>query len=356
MNYAYQIDYLPVGDASKAGDAICMRYATDNNFENQKVIVIDGGYSENGENIVSHLRNYYNTNKVDLVIATHSDHDHCLGLKTVITKCEIKQIWMHKPWEHSEDIRKYLHDGRITDSSLSERLKESFKVVYDIVELAIEKNIPIQEPFEGLEYDKGVLRILGPSKDYYQELLIQSPKTPQVSQEQIIKGFQGIKETIIESLDLLTETLSDPADDATSHINSTSTIIWFNWSDGKVLFTSDAGVLSIQKAIDYSKSKNFDILSPNLLHCPHHGSKRNVGPSLLNQFQLEGKSVIISCPKDGRPKHPSQRVVNALIRRGANVVQTAGKIILHQYNASREGWSTVAPMKFEPDLTNEDES
>lgn len=360
MQGAYQIDYLPVGHGSSAGDAICIRYSGDNSFRDQKVIVIDGGYTENGAEIISHIQRYYKTDSIDLVVATHSDSDHCLGLKTVLQNCDVKLLWMHKPWEHSVEIRDAFHDGRITDSSLEKRLRESFNVVHDIEQIALDKEINVIEPFSGLSFDAGILRVLGPTKEYYQQLIIQSPKTPQAKTTlgDAVEFAQGIMEKVIEKFDdWTTELLKNPPENATSEINNTSAILWFNWAGKSALFTADAGVPALNNALEYSISKGYDITAPNFLHCPHHGSRRNIGPTLLNQFTLENTSVIISCPPDGRPKHPSQRVINAFNRRGAKVMQTAGVGIIHQYNAPREGWNREVPLLgFVEDVTDEIES
>lgn len=356
MNGSFQIDYLPVGKGKKAGDAICMRYASDETFKNQKVIVIDGGYTENGVKLVEHISKYYETDSIDVVVASHSDADHCLGLKTVLEECKVKQLWMHRPWEHSSEIRDAFHDGRITDSSLEERLRESFNAAHDLEQIALEKKIEIIEPFAGLSFDYNVLRVLGPSKEYYQELIIQSPKTPQAKTtlEGITEFAQGLVERVTEKInDWTTELLKDPAENATSEINNTSTIIWFNWADKKALFTADAGVPAINKALEYAESMKYDITTPTFFHCPHHGSRRNIGPTLLNKFHLKGTLVLASVPEDGRPKHPSQRVINAFIRREAIFYETNGSGVLYNCNANREDWNAIEPLPFVADVTDE---
>ncbi len=47
----YEIDFLPVGNGDRSGDAIAMRYGTPNNY---KVIVYDGGTKESGKALVDH--------------------------------------------------------------------------------------------------------------------------------------------------------------------------------------------------------------------------------------------------------------------------------------------------------------
>lgn len=88
---------------------------------------------------------------------------------------------------------------------------------------------------------------------------------------------------------------------------------------------------------------------------PHHGSKRNLGPTILNKIvgdplpcgSAAKFTAMISASKNGEPKHPSKRVVNALIRRGARVIATQGvaKWQSALYMPDR-GWSAATPLPF----------
>ena len=102
---------------------------------------------------------------------------------------------------------------------------------------------------------------------------------------------------------------------------------------------------------------------PELCQVPHHGSKRNSGPTVLNRFigtpVNQGVSVgtvaMISAAKDGEPKHPSKRVTNALNRRGAKVVATQGGTKLHCHNTGGRGWPGCALIPFATEYDEEDD-
>ena len=91
----YEIDFIPVGERQKSGDAIAMRITENGKTE---IYVIDGGTKASGEALVQHIRDYYRTNRVDYLISTHPDMDHISGLKVVLEKLEVGELWMHKPW------------------------------------------------------------------------------------------------------------------------------------------------------------------------------------------------------------------------------------------------------------------
>lgn len=118
----YEIDFLGVGEESKSGDAIAIRFGNlYGNREEQTVIIIDGGFSATGPALVEHVRTHFGTEQVDLVINTHPDQDHLNGLETVLNELDVKELWIHQPWDHNEGLAAKFKDGRITDSSIGER-------------------------------------------------------------------------------------------------------------------------------------------------------------------------------------------------------------------------------------------
>lgn len=58
----YEIDFLPVGDGARSGDAIALRYGNlEGTRAEQTVIVIDGGFSDDGEALVELIETHYDT-------------------------------------------------------------------------------------------------------------------------------------------------------------------------------------------------------------------------------------------------------------------------------------------------------
>ena len=62
-NYSLEIDFMPVGDGEKSGDAIALRFGlyADGIWKNQKVFIIDGGDLASGEALVKHVKEIYKT-------------------------------------------------------------------------------------------------------------------------------------------------------------------------------------------------------------------------------------------------------------------------------------------------------
>lgn len=344
---AFEIDFHPVGDGEKGGDAITIQYGRLNSTYNhsQKVIVIDGGTLDSGKKVVEHIQNVYKTNTVDLIINTHPDNDHCSGLREVINNLMVKEIWIHRPWLSSKEFLNMFKDERITTNSLKERLKDALNVVSEIESLAKSKRITLREPFTGLTFDDGVVTVLGPTGDYYKELLPQFRSTPTPANESLLsRAFSSVKDTvqmIAEAMHI--ETLDESGE--TSPENNTSVISLFSYAEQKILLTGDAGIPALKQVIDIAAHNNIALNNLHILQVPHHGSKRNVSPSILNSIKAE--CAYISCPKEGDPKHPAKKVTNALIRRNMKPFYTKGNILCWRHNTPmRVGYSPAIPIPF----------
>ena len=89
----YEVDIIGVGQESKSGDAIAIRWG--NLFGSrsaQTVVIIDGGFRETGEDVVEHITKYYGTDSIDTVISTHPDQDHINGLAVVLDEFVVGQL------------------------------------------------------------------------------------------------------------------------------------------------------------------------------------------------------------------------------------------------------------------------
>jgi len=354
----FEVDFLPVGDGEKGGDAIALRYGKlDGTRSEQVVIVIDGGTKESGENLVNHIQEYYKTDQVNLVISTHPDADHSSGLTVVLENLKVGNLWMHRPWKHAQDIRDAFKNGRITGKGLKESIKKSLENAYDLETIARKEGIPIYEPFSDFSKKDNQLIILGPSVEFYEDLLPNFRETPEPKEavawpEKLVTVVKEVVKWIAETWGM--ETLTDPEEGETSAENNTSTILLLQLNGKKFLFTSDVGTEALNNAIDKAESLGIDLREVGFLQIPHHGSKHNVGPTILNhiigeklQEQKHLKSAFVSAPKDGDPKHPSRKVINAFIRRGAKIFATKGISMRHHSpDAPDRGWSEADPLPF----------
>lgn len=354
----YQIDFLPVGEGERGGDAITFRYGNlHGDRREQVVVVIDGGTKDSGEELVKHIKQYYGTQRVDLVISTHPDSDHISGLTVVLEKMVVDRLWMHRPWEHAQEIKDLFQSSRITDKSLRENLKKSLESAYELEAIAKEKGIRVYEPFSDYAKASDAIVILGPSKEFYESLLPHFRETPEpkealgILEKVIVRAKEGIS-WIKEEWGV--ETLVDPEENATSPENNSSLICLLQIDGKKKLFTGDAGIEALSAAILKAEEMGIDLKTANFVQMPHHGSKHNIGPSLLDLMlgpklpeESKLKTVFVGAPEKGDPKHPSRKVANAFKRRGARVIATRESTKCHpSSDAPNRNWVTAEPLPF----------
>lgn len=165
-----EIDFLAVGENSRSGDAIVVRYGNlYGQRSEQAIVVVDGGFSDSGKAIVDHIRNRFNTDYVDLVISSHPDQDHISGLAVVLEGLDVAELWMHLPWKHSTEMATARQHG-FQQAKLSERVEKSLQGASDLESIAKRRGIPIVEPFTEVSTNDGAIIVAGPSQTFYKEL------------------------------------------------------------------------------------------------------------------------------------------------------------------------------------------
>ncbi|HFM2112196.1 TPA: ComEC/Rec2 family competence protein, partial [Escherichia coli] len=339
----YEIDFLAVGE-KKSGDAICIRWGNlHGSRDEQKVVVIDAGYASTGEQVIEHIEKYYRTKTIDLLISTHPDGDHVGGLTSVLENAEVKEFWIHKPWEHNQGLASEFADGRITDASIANRMKENLQKAYDAVKLAEKKGIEIKEPFQGMTWDNATLVVIGPTQSYYETLIPDFARMPKKAEDtagfEVLKAvFESVVEKTKKFIDYVAEWFTDEGidnEDTTSAQNNSSVILKLEIDGRTLVFTGDAGITALDQASQYINKESL-----RFIQVPHHGSRRNVGPDVLdklvgnivNEGEKREITAFVSCAP-GSDKHPHQAVINAFTRRGAKVIATEGLGKYHFYNA-----------------------
>lgn len=341
----FEIEFHPVGDGSKTGDAISVRYGTEGSY---RVIIIDGGTDDSGKRIVQHVKSVYGPRTiVSDVINTHPDSDHACGLREILRELPVERLWVHGLWHHAADITYLFEDSRWTAEGLSKTIKAEYPVIGELFSLAAEKGVPVYEPFTAAKI--GPFTVLSPNKPTYQHLIPQFRKTPDpdvelLKQRDIWIGDgakPGILATIFEkAVEKVTSWIPEKWDfellkegGITAAENESSTVLFGEFGEIKILLTADAGVNALYWASNYAQTAGFDVMETSLVQVPHHGSRRNVSPSALDRIvgsklpkdAPRTKKAIVSAPKDDA-KHPRKMVLNAFLRRGAPVRSTQGNL------------------------------
>lgn len=341
----YEVDFLPVeaadGPSEKSGDAITVRF-TRAQDDSQRVMVIDAGFSDVGQDVVDHVGKYYGTTHVDLVVSTHPDTDHLNGLKTVVEQLDVDELLIHQPRLHTHSL------GNFTN----------LDAVDELIATAKKHGTKVTEPFTGLSRFEDQVLILGPSESFYESKLA----------EQLDEGnkLRAALERHLAASSLVSTNATDPLSKTqtwyppetldeggeTSPRNETSVVMLLRCDERRLLFTGDTGLEGLGQAADHYESMvgPFPYFPLNLFQIPHHGSRRNLSPSLLDRIlgtednPFASTSAIASSAK-ANLKHPSPKVTNAIGRRGVTALATEGKSICSHHNGpARIGWGPVKPI------------
>jgi beta-lactamase superfamily II metal-dependent hydrolase len=141
----------------------------------------------------------------------------------------------------------------------------------------------------------------------------------------------------------------------TSASNESSVVLYGDFGTGqRVLLTGDAGLRALNCAAYCASYLGLPLQDFVCVQIPHHGSRRNVGPTILNQIlgpiQAEGSaarfSAFVSAPKDD-DTHPRKMVLNAFTRRGGRVVATQGSSTVFWGGfPARDGYENATVLPF----------
>jgi beta-lactamase superfamily II metal-dependent hydrolase len=331
-----EIDVLPASTDVKGADSILLRFG---NFtydavpNNQKVVLIDGGFKDNAQSIKDHLKNFYQTDTIDLMICTHPDQDHISGLIELLddTKIKVKKALVHDPWKYKYTINRKCKDDRTSATSISNRLDKNLSSLDDLLCKLDERNEILVDNslFTGHEEFNGIIKILGPSTSYYTQKVTEFPGMPNH-----IPWSENYNKEIINYSGTMNHFLDEPS---TSAKNSSSAIILVNYEGLKILFTGDAGVESLKQAMDYCTTKNIDLSNLSYLQIPHHGSIKNLSEDICNK--IKAAAYIVSAPTNSED-HPSKLLLNYFqLFHNKKVFHISNKVTRMCMNAPSRNWS-----------------
>jgi hypothetical protein len=260
-------------------------------------------------------------------------------------------------------------DKNLSLEELQDAIKSKYDIVSEIVDLAEASGCKIYYPFQG--YNLGPFRVLSPSRYAYAYLLPQFDKTPEPDKEAIVQASMWLgkqvapspfaeffEKAVAKAQTWIRESWNNERlkdNGITSASNESSVVLFGDFgNDRRVLLTGDAGANALSWAADYADSVGIPMRRFEFVQIPHHGSRRNVGPTILNRvlgdIAPEGSgsrfTAFVSAPKSD-DTHPRKMVLNAFIRRGAKVIATQGTSKIHYGGfPKRADYLNATPLSF----------
>jgi beta-lactamase superfamily II metal-dependent hydrolase len=346
----YEVDFLPVGNSN--GDAIVIRYGEDNAFY---LHIVDGGYTDTADTIIKHIDKYYGEGCfINHMVLSHADNDHAMGLIGVLEHFEVRHLWMNRPWLYAAEILPHMH-GNYELPGLVDKIREMHPYLVELEEIAGSKGTLIHDVFQG---DKiGEFTVLAPSRARYISLLPDLDKTPtsyKADAADSVAGFlkgliEKAKTYLDESWDV--ETLSNNPE-PTSASNETCVVQHAILDGQPILLTADVGPDGLNEAADYAEKLGI-LKPPKFVQVPHHGSRRNVTPAVLDRWlgarmdQGATYGTAFCSVGKNKPEYPRGQVKNAFQRRGYPVHATRDVATSNFSGVGHPGWTNSVPEPFD---------
>ncbi|MCP3473219.1 hypothetical protein NLM33_23180 [Bradyrhizobium sp. CCGUVB1N3] len=317
----YEIDFLRPGDSS--GDAIIVKWG-ETKESGFWLNVVDGGFTDTGDQIIEHIEKFHAKDaKIANVVLSHADNDHAPGLIKVLEHetFTISTLWMNKPWDYVDEVIDKFH-GAYTREGLIKKMREMHPYLVEMEKIANRRGIAIKAPLQGSQI--GAFTVLAPSRARYVALIPDLDNNPP----------------------------------ATSASNETSVVQWASFGNKRVLLTADVGPEGLAEAADYAEQISL-LIQPTLVQIPHHGSRRNVTPAVLNRwlgkYPADNQGSAIASVGKNADIYPRKKVVNSFTRRGYHVYATHDGWINFTYGYdNRRGMKDADVIPFTSDVEDDD--
>ena len=264
------IHFIDVGQ----GDSIFVE------FPDGKNMLIDSGDRGKGDIVVDYLRDL-KIEKIDLLIATHTDSDHIGGMKEVFDAFEIS--FCLRPFVYYSGSDKEIFDPSFNMLPTAKTSKycdtKTYKTFLDCI---LEENC-------GYEY-------FNKDSDFVQK-------------------FTFAEVEYEYSVDFLTPTEEVP-NIGYYHSNDYSPVFILTYGEFNAMFTGDAEVAVENEIITYYAS----IPKVDLLKVGHHGSESSTSREFLQR--ILPTDAIIPCGNNKTYNHPRQQTLDSLIEINCKIYRT----------------------------------
>jgi hypothetical protein len=283
---------------------------------------------------------------IDHVVLTHTDRDHANGLRKVLEQCSVGYLWINRPWLYAKELLPRFETYK-SETALYHKLRSVYDTAVKLEELAIERGIPMRDPFQGEAI--GAFTVLAPSRARYLDLIVESDRTPEAVDERAISGvLEGMSRMLKAAATYIKSLWGDeyfpPA--PTSRENEMSVVQTALLNDRRIMLTGDAGREALQEAIDYAKRIGISLPGVDVFQVPHHGGRHNVSTDVLDQLlgqrlpalpEKTSWSAICSAASADED-HPRKSVIRAMLHRGAHFASTENGGVRHARGISRTDW------------------
>lgn len=292
----------------KDGDAIIVELIKP---KKSLVMVIDGGeplyYAQKLKPKLTQVLQLHNKKAPDVVVCTHYDSDHIGGLIPLLEEyiADIKEVWVHKT---PELIAGYLNASIASETTGTTTIHDALrhlnpkheKIINEKTELYIASLPQLKRLLDSIPADKlkqvfhkqqpladwPELKILGPTKVYYNSLFPPTKSFARFISEELIETPETQANFLTKAPNAPTPInpcarLKKDSETYLTPTNKASIILAIDDLKRRYLFTGDAGIESFKKIPNYEK----ELKNVFFLKVPHHASNNNISKELIELMQ-----------------------------------------------------------------------
>lgn len=326
--FRFQLNMLRVGEESRNGDCICLRWGfnLDSDNPDQFVMIVDGGFASNASALSRQIKAIIKTGHINALIITHPHVDHIGAIPLFLKDFMVDELIVSQPWRHQG-----LHDIFKPNLDVKTLERLGLKQLYEIVENANKiSTLKVVEWYGGdVHIRKDVaIHVLGAKRTVYDDCI------------RVLNSDQSHIRALTESEESKLTKFPDDDGDA-DPLNNSSYILAFSFEGLKrassickkwILLTSDAGPRALRLAIDAIDKERLDYQELRFLQLPHHGSINNLREDILDSLIGDPSDAMdrpagpgfaaASVSKRSDNMHPHSVVCNALEARNMKVSST----------------------------------
>jgi beta-lactamase superfamily II metal-dependent hydrolase len=177
--------------------------------------------------------------------------------------------------------------GNYSSQGLYKKMRDMHPYLVEIEEIATKRDIEIRDVFQEAQIGSH-FTVLAPNRERYINLIPELDKTPE-ARRPIISAAKTLLGEAVEKVakwadeDWHIETLSNDPDPPTSASNELCIVQLGQFDNKKILLTADIGPAGLNEAADYAETLGV-LTPPDFVQVPHHGSRKNVTPDVLNRW------------------------------------------------------------------------
>jgi len=305
-----ELQMLPAKD----GDSLLLRYGDDNRTRR---VLIDAGRASSYP-LVKPVLGAHDAQPLDLLVVTHVDQDHVLGVLALFRdpdRVDIEDVWFNG-YDHLVDAQLETFgakDGELLTTALLDQQVPWNKAFEG-------RSVEVGRPFASFDSDTR-LRIISPDREQLERLV------PLWEKECADQGLIPGRDAVVPPPGLesfgpvdIEELARTPFEADTSRTNPTSIGFLFEYDGVRIMFTGDGDDARLVRSLADQAQAEGGRVRLDALKVPHHGSAANISKELLD---------LIDCPRylistnGARHGHPDDVAMARILKYGGETKEIA---------------------------------